>query len=239
MVQTADDVEQFLAALTEDLRAPGRCQATHPVVEDIVAGRLSREQLKRWVAQQYLFSRTVPRLVCLRYAQVTDPEVQAHLLEVIGEELVGQQTGTESHVRLHARAALALGMTLEELEATPPNPETRALIYWQELVIRSRPWFIALGMKYGDEGQFAAAAARLAPALQQRYGLSADAVLFYSAHVEADAEHGRFYADIIRKYVATPALRAELRACVLTAAELWWDMWYAGAYRERPRPLPA
>src|SRR5215204_1916503 len=153
MVQTRDEVQEFLDELTRELQAPARNQATHPVVEDIVAGRLDREQVKRWMAQQYLFSRTVPRLVCLRYGQVTDPEVQAHLMEVIAEEMEGRQTGTDGHVRLHVRAALALGLTVEELEATPPNPETRALVYWQELVVRSRPWFIALGMKYGDEGQ--------------------------------------------------------------------------------------
>jgi pyrroloquinoline quinone (PQQ) biosynthesis protein C len=131
-------------------------------------------------------------------------------------------------------------MTPEELEATRPNPETRAVIYWQELAIRSRPWFLALGMKYGDEGQFGPVAARLAVGLREHYGLGAEDVVFYSAHEEADAEHGAFYREIIRKYVTAPALRAELQELTLTTAELWWDMWYAGAYaKPDPRRRPA
>lgn len=133
-----DDADEFLARLTAELAQPGRSMMGHPVVADIVAGRLSRDQVKSWVTQQYLFSRTVPKLLSLRYAQVTDPDVLAHLREVMEEELAGKQTGTDHHVKLHQRAARGLGMTPEELEATRPNPETRAVIYWQELAIRSR-----------------------------------------------------------------------------------------------------
>jgi pyrroloquinoline-quinone synthase len=230
MAGARDETDGFLAELDAELDQPGRSMARHPVVADILAGRLSREQLKSWVAQQYLFSRTVPKLLALRYAQVTDPAVLAHLRHVMDEELAGKQTGTDHHVRLHLRAALGLGMTEAELEQTRPYPETRALVYWQELVIRSRAWFLALGMKYGDEGQFGPVAARLAVGLRERYGLSAEDVVFYSAHEEADAEHGGFYREIVRTYVTAPALRAELRELALTAAELWWDMWYAGAY---------
>jgi pyrroloquinoline quinone (PQQ) biosynthesis protein C len=152
MRQAPDDAGEFLARLDAELDQPGRSMMAHPVVADILAGRLSREQVKRWVAQQYLFSRTVPKLLALRYAQVTDPDVLAHLRAVMDEELAGKQTGTDHHVKLHQRAARGLGMTADELERTRPTPETRAVIYWQELAIRSRPWFLALGMKYGDEG---------------------------------------------------------------------------------------
>jgi pyrroloquinoline quinone (PQQ) biosynthesis protein C len=73
-----DDADEFLARLTAELAQPGRSMMGHPVVADILAGRLSRDQVKSWVAQQYLFSRTVPKLLSLRYAQVTDPDVLAH-----------------------------------------------------------------------------------------------------------------------------------------------------------------
>jgi len=231
------DAGGFLDQLTKKLKAPHRDIANHPAVEDIAAGRLSREQVRSMIAQQYLFTRTVPKLLCLRYSQVTDPEMLARLQDVMDEELAGKQTGTENHVRLHQKLALGLGMTLPELESTPPNPETRAVIYWQELAIRSRPWFLALGMKYGDEGQFAGACTRIAPALRKHYGVSPDDALFFSAHVEADADHQLFFRSIIEKYASSPALRAEFEELTLTTAELWWDMWYAGAYRE-PRRRP-
>jgi pyrroloquinoline quinone (PQQ) biosynthesis protein C len=87
-------------------------------------------------------------------------------------------------------------------------------------------------MKYGDEGQFAACCGRIEPALQKHYGLAAEDVVFFSAHVEADADHRQFFQTIIREYAATPSLRAEFEEMTLTTAEVWWDMWYAGAYRE-------
>jgi pyrroloquinoline quinone (PQQ) biosynthesis protein C len=232
MSSTRDDVDAFLDGLTQKLRTPYRDIPNHPAVDDLVAGRLSREQVRNMIAQQYLFTRTVPKLLCLRYSQVTDREILARLQDVMDEELAGKQTGTENHVRLHQKLALGLGLTLDELERTRPNPETRALIYWQELVIRSRPWFLALGMKYGDEGQFAAACARIAPALQKHYGLSAEDTVFFSAHIEADADHKDFFRTIIRTYASSPALRAEFEELTLTTAELWWDMLHAGAYRE-------
>lgn len=229
------DVDGFLEGLTLKLKAPHRDVVNHPAVEDMASGKLSREQVRNMIAQQYLFTRTVPKLLCLRYSQVTDPEMLGRLQDVMDEELAGKQTGTDNHVRLHQKLALGLGITLAELESTPPNPETRAVIYWQELAIRSRPWFLALGMKYGDEGQFAAACARIAPALQKHYGVSADDAVFFSAHVEADADHQLFFRNIIEKYASSPALRAEFEELTLTTAELWWDMWYAGAYREPGR----
>lgn len=232
------DADEFLDQLTQKLRAPHRDIVNHPAVEDLVSGKLSREQVRNMIAQQYLFTRTVPKLLCLRYSQVTDPEMLARLQDVMDEELAGKQTGTENHVKLHQRLALGLGMTLDELESTPPNPESRAVIYWQELAIRSRPWFLALGMKYGDEGQFAGACARIAPALQKNYGVSPDDAVFFSAHIEADADHQLFFRNIIQKYASSAALRAEFEELTLTTAELWWDMWYAGAYREPRRHQP-
>lgn len=232
------DADEFLDQLTQKLRAPHRDIVNHPAVEDLVSGKLSREQVRNMIAQQYLFTRTVPKLLCLRYSQVTDSEMLARLQDVMDEELAGKQTGTENHVKLHQRLALGLGMTLDELESTPPNPESRAVIYWQELAIRSRPWFLALGMKYGDEGQFAGACARIAPALQKNYGVSPDDVVFFSAHIEADADHQLFFRNIIHKYASSAALRAEFEELTLTTAELWWDMWYAGAYREPRRHQP-
>jgi pyrroloquinoline quinone (PQQ) biosynthesis protein C len=227
-----EDVQQFMEQLNTKLQQPGRSSLHHPVVEDIVAGKLSREQLRSVVAQQYQFTRLVPKLVCLRYGQVTDPEVLQQLEEVIEEELTGKQTGSENHVRLQEKMAVALGMTLDELKNTKPYPETKARIYWQELIIRSRPWFLALGAKYGDEGQVPPTNARLVPALKKHYGLRDEEIAFVSVHIEADAKHGSFYENIIRKYIRTPALTTELEELVLTAAELNWDMRYAAAYRD-------
>jgi hypothetical protein len=34
-------------------------------------------------------------------------------------------------------------------------------------------------------------------------------------------------------------LRAELTELTLTTAELWWDMWHAGAYGKPAAPPPA
>ena len=216
----------FLQRIRRQLAAPERSMVEHPAVHDIVAGKLSAAQVRSFVAQQYLFTRTVPTLLCLRYAQVTDAGVRATLEGVMAEELLGAETGTDNHVCLHQKVAFGLGMSLEELEQTRPYPETRAVVYWQELVIRSRPWFLALGMKYGDEGQFAPAAAKLAQGLVQHYELSQDDALFYTAHIEADEDHSAFYENIIRRFVATPELQAELEELIMTAAEQWWDMWY-------------
>ena len=232
MVQGRDDAAAFLEQLTIKLKEPHRDIVNHPAVDDIAAGKLSREQVKSMVAQQYLFTRTVPKLLCLRFSQVTDKAVLARLQGVMDEELAGKQTGTDDHVKLHQRLAIGLGMTLEELESTPPNPETRAVVYWQELAIRSRPWFLAMGMKYGDEGQFAGACVRIAPALLKHYGVTPEDAVFFSAHIEADADHRDFFHNIIREYAGTPALRAEFEELTLTTAELWWEMWYAAAYRE-------
>lgn len=233
-----DDVQEFMSRLRVKLGEPGRSSLTHPVVEDIVAGRLSRDQLRNVIAQQYQFTRLVPKLVCLRYGQVTDREILEQLEEVMEEELTGKQTQSGNHVRLQERMAVALGMTLEELKNTRPHPETKARIYWQELIIRSRPWFLALGAKYGDEGQVAPTSARLVPALKTHYGLRDDEIAFVSVHVEADAKHGTFYENIIHKYVRTPALQAELEELVLTAAELSWEMRYAAAYRDPRKWYP-
>ncbi len=233
------DADGFLASLRAALRAPGRHHPTHPVVEAIVTGTLPRRALKDWVIQQYLFTLTTPRLIALRFAQCTDPEIRAHLYEVIEEEFAGRHTHTDNHVRLHARTALALGATEAELAAAVPQPETQALIYWQELVVRARPWFVALASKIGDEGQFSEACQRIVPGLRRYYGLDEDAITFYAAHVEADAAHGALYEGIVRRYASIPALQAEMREATLTTAELFWNMWHAAAFREPRKAVTA
>jgi pyrroloquinoline quinone (PQQ) biosynthesis protein C len=226
-VPTAQDFVQDLKA---QIRQSGKCHADYPLVQGIAAGTIPLRQLQGWITQDYVYRRHVPRLALLRYLKCTDPEIAAHLYEVVEEETAGVSTRTAGHVELFFDLAAGLGVSREQLEKATVLPGAAAHVYWAELILHTQPWFVAMAAQMAGEGDGARNNAVLRKGLQTHYGLDDRAVRFYATHEEADDEHGSLAELIVRRYLVTPELQAQGRAIVQRKIELLWDMWASYRY---------
>ena len=120
-----------------------------------------------------------------------------------------------------------MGATLRgrELETAPLRPATAAHLYYAELIIHTLPWFVVMAAQIAAEGTFSPAAAALGHAFIKQYGMKAEAVRFFTVHIEADSEHGALAEEIARRYITSPPLQMQTREVTLRRLELLYDAW--------------
>jgi pyrroloquinoline quinone (PQQ) biosynthesis protein C len=221
-IETASDVVKEFKDLVMN---SGMVTKNSRVVQGVYNGTLSREELRGWALQDSHYRRSVPRLAMLRYLQCSDPEFQKHLGGVVAEEAEGADTGTAGHWDLFLRFAQSIGLSEAEVVNSRPGPAAAAHIYWAELIVLTLPWFVAMSAQLAGEWQAPPAVMMMNEGLQKHYGLSAHDSTFFSAHGEADDDHGQLVQDIIARYIATPELKEQARAVIQRKLELQWDMW--------------
>jgi pyrroloquinoline-quinone synthase len=215
----------FVRKLKEEIAGSPKLRIRHPFVNEVCEGTASREQIRRWALQDYQFRRAVPRLAMLRYLACTDPVFQPKLYAVVEEETEGLRPGSVGHPDMFIEFAEALGLQRRELETAPLEPATAAHLYYAELIIHTLPWFVVMSAQMSAEGTFGPAAAALGKGFIEQYGMKAEAVRFFTVHVEADAEHGSLAEEIARAYITSPPLEEQTREVALRRLELLYDTW--------------
>lgn len=219
------DSSAFVKELKRSIRESEYALVKSPFIRGIAAGTLTRAQLKGWALQDYQYRRHVPQLAATRFTKCTDPKIRHQLFETLIEEGTGAITGSAGHTQLFLDLAGELGAGEEELEAAEPLPETAAHVYWAELILHTKPWFIALSAQLAGEGQVEEFAGVLARGLKERYGLSDRALAFWTVHLEADKEHGGVVEEMIARFVVTDDFQDEVRNVVRTKLRLLYGMW--------------
>lgn len=218
--------EAFVEGLKRMLAESEYALAKSPFIRGVAAGTLSRAQLKGWALQDYVYRRHVPQLAATRFTKCTDPGIRAELFETLIEEGTGAVTGSAGHIQLFFDLAEALGASRAELEAAEPLPESAAHVYWAELILHTRPWFVALSAQLAGEGQVPDYAGLLVDGLRKHYGLDDRGIRFWAVHLEADKEHGGTVERMIARYIVTDELQDEVRAIVQTKLRLVHGMFH-------------
>lgn len=168
------------ALLTEDLQPLRQKLLYHPLWIGIEQGTVTREQLRRFALQDWWLVREAYRLDALAIAAAPDLETQELLIAKLQPKVGGYE-----HLW---RFGAAFGLTRADFDAVEPLAGCMALttfFYWM--------------LTYGSPGEKLAAVSasedifiqiclRIAPALMRNYSLSADEVLFFTAH-EQIGEH--------------------------------------------------
>jgi pyrroloquinoline-quinone synthase len=160
--------------LTDDVRQLRHRLLHHPLWAGIVAGTLEAARLRLFALQDWWLVREAYRLDALAVAQAADLETQELLLAKLYPKIGGY--------KLLLRFGGALGLSRADFDAVEPLAGCMALtnfFYWALAYATAGEKLAAVS---ASEDIFIQICARVGPALQRNYGLSAEQVEFFSAH---------------------------------------------------------
>ena len=199
----------------------------HPVIGMIENGELSKEALKGFVGQFYLFfPKPFPKPIAAMLGRCPDDEVLEKMwIENVVEEGTGEISGTDSHKGLYIRFAGAFGFSKEELNRVEPLPETLAFVDWRELLMYQRSWLeLYASQGFCLEGTASLRMSRIVNGLTQHYGFKKDSedIRYWTLHMGVDEEHMKVGPVAVRKYAVTDVQQAEVRQSVQKTLDLFW-----------------
>jgi pyrroloquinoline-quinone synthase len=216
---------EFVQQLKKEIQAFPKIRIKHPFLKAVCNGTATMDQIRAWAIQDYQFRAAVPRIAMLRYLACADPEFARRLYGVVQEETEGLATGSAGHCDMFVEFAESIGVTRKQLDDAVLAPATAAHLYYVELVIHTLPWFIVMAAQIGAEGTFGPAAAALGQGFIKQYGMSPEAVRFFTVHVEADEDHGSLAEEIAVRYVTSSHLQEQTRAATFRRMDLLYDIW--------------
>ncbi len=207
----------------------------HPIIGKIQRGELSREALRGFIKQFYLFfPKPFPKPIAAMYARCPeDPDLERMWLDNVIEEGTGELTGTDSHKGLYIKFAEAAGIPRKELDAAEPLPETWAFLAWRELLLYQRSWLeLYAAQGFCLEGTASGRMTKIVEGLTKHYGFkpSSEEIRYWTLHMSVDEEHMKVGPLAVERYAITDGLQATVRDAVQKTLDIFW-LAYDGIHR--------
>src|ERR687891_1132523 len=217
--------QAFVKEIQEMVRA--KHSKNHPIIDMIEQGQLTREQLKGFVGQFYLFfPKPFPKPIATMLGRCPDdPELEKMWIENVVEEGTGEITGTDSHKRLFIRFAKACGYGKDELDHVQPTPETEAFLDWRELLMYQRSWLELYACQgFCWKGTANERMARIVTGLTQHYGFDRDSedIRYWTLHMGVDEEHMKVGPLAVERYAVSEPQQATIRAAIQKTLDQFW-----------------
>jgi len=191
-----------------------------PVIQDCLAGQVTRAQYLEFLAQAYHHVKhTVPLLMA---CGARLPESHAWLRGAIAH-YIAEETGHEEWILADIAAA---GGDADAVRACAPGAAAELMVaYVYDFIARRNPVGF-FGMVHVLEGTSQALATRAAQAMRERLGLPPEAFTYLSSHGTLDQEHVRFFAGLMDR-LETPADRDAVTHVARTVFRLYGDVFRA------------
>jgi pyrroloquinoline quinone (PQQ) biosynthesis protein C len=201
----------------------------HPLVRLISEGKATRDQIKHFAIEHYEMTvRDSGPYIAQGYINMAklDAEGAALMADNFVEEAMGGYTHTAGHAALlHEFWEMGLGLPRMELVESSASAAARATnAYFWLLMTHKVRYSGALGIL---EGGFSLACEKMLAGLQTHYGITPEALRFFSGHVEADREHSKTGRKLIDRMLTTDREREEFLKEARCMAELYWKGWDA------------
>ncbi len=221
----ASDSRQFLGEMLKLVER--KHSKNHPLFDLIQEGKLDKAQLRGFVKQFYLlFPKPFPKPIAAMLGRCPDdPELERMWIENVMEEATGEETGTAGHRELYIRFAKTMGIPRDELDATPPLPETSALLHWRELMMYQRSWLeLYASQGFCLEGTASGRMTRVVAGLVNHYGYSLDNedLQYWTLHMSVDEEHMKVAPYVIEKYAVSDEAQERVRQAMDTTLDMLW-----------------
>jgi pyrroloquinoline-quinone synthase len=157
----------------------------HPFYQDWQAGKLSRQSLQLYAAQYYQHVEAFPK-----HLRVLAERADESLKLVVLENLAEEENPAQPHPQLWRDFAAALGVSAEDITASPSLPGTQNVVHTFREICANRPVAEAVAALYAYESQVPEIAATKIDGLNRFYGISdRKGTAYFSVHEEADKAH--------------------------------------------------
>jgi pyrroloquinoline quinone (PQQ) biosynthesis protein C len=197
--------------------------------KDRLTVQAARVLIEQWAS----FTRHSRR--CWAYVVGNCPHVEVRRF-IVTENLYEEEAlEGHSHFEILARMGMAVGLTRQQIEATPPLPSTVVAMHAWETLTKNRTWYEGLAAKSVLErtnnpncGNFSGNEAQR---WMRQLKLSREATEFWWMHDSVDQIHGDGSLTLLERYLR----RDEERRAALRAAEesmMAWQIYFDGLYRE-------
>jgi pyrroloquinoline quinone (PQQ) biosynthesis protein C len=196
-----------------------------PVIQDCLAGQVTRAQYLEFLAQAYHHVKhTVPLLMA---CGARLPESHAWLRSAIAH-YIAEETGHEEWILADIAAA---GGDADAVRAGAPGAAAELMVaYVYDFIARRNPVGF-FGMVHVLEGTSQALATRAAQVMRAHLGLPPEAFTYLTSHGTLDQEHVRFFAGLMDQLEAS-ADREAVTHVARTVFRLYGDV-----FRGLPRAV--
>ena len=180
----------------------------HPVWAELVAGALSREQVRVLIRQNGIIPLHNHNYHGRLYVACPDPAWRVMIAEVVYEEGTGRlYAGGRAHWKLYCQLGEALGIRAEDMWRTEYCAGALAFkAFMSEICGRSFLEGVSAHMLAGEAPVPVEGMSR-AEALRKHYGLDDKALEFFAVHQEADDDHSSVGVNLLAEFAPTEADR--------------------------------
>ncbi len=219
---TSPTIEEFVEELRSEIEAAGLLPMQAPFVKKLMAGELTRDQIRTWAEQFYFGTLNAPKWLANDFVNCPDPELAREFAENIYEEMTGKLSHSKKHTELFKDFLRALGLSDDDIANLKVIEEFRP-VFDLEVPKRYEPeeWWIKIcldGLLF--EGSFGDVSEVMYEVLKEKYGFTHDEVNFFEIHAEADKDHGETLMKAFQHVATTEEGREKIRARALRTAQV-------------------
>jgi len=168
----------------------------HPFYQLWDAGKLSKEELKKYSNQYYHLELNFPRYLSTIHCKTQDMSIRRELTRNLYEE----EIESTPHVELWKDFQKSLGVKEEECENALKLPETEACISIIESICKEKSVEEGIAAMYAYEAMLPDVSQKKIEGLKKHYGISDSKALgFFLTHMEADAKHSNVWMNMLTK----------------------------------------
>ncbi|HHW39254.1 MAG TPA: hypothetical protein GXX18_18885 [Bacillales bacterium] len=194
----------------------------HSFVTELVAGNVSKEQLKKWAIQKYFQVFQQNRAFSAIHSNSPYPDARKYLMEQLIAEETDIECGSDSHYDLIKRLVYAAGGTDEEIENTSIGDPVKDYLNFVINTCKNEHFTYGLLTFYSLESQTPDSVIKMYEALKNQFGFSDHDLEWFTIHYEADQEHGEKGRELIEKYwQEAPNFKEKSFEIVNGATEMW------------------
>ncbi len=180
-------------------------------------GELTNEELRYYARQYFKHVNAFPRYISATHSLCENIQDRQVLLE----NLIDEEQGTENHPELWMRFAEGLGESRENVLAEAANPAIEKVVSTFERLSKSS-YAEGLGALFAYEQQVPEVAATKIDGLEKFYHVKDERSLsFFNVHLKADVYHSQACSAMMDKL--SPEEKVKASEAAHEAADALWD----------------
>lgn len=218
----AYEPEEFLSMLKAEAREKN-ARLEHPYVKNMVAGKLTREQLRDFAKQDYQLKKCPSWWVAGRILNSPSIQTQKMIAGTFIEEMGGVDPRFTGHQAMYLEFGKALGLTPDDLDHAELLPSTILAVAMLMQINRHRSVGEALasGSVMGEQTNVRVSKLLL-PAFENHYKIPRAGLVWFLEHVEADEGHGGLGDAIVKKFAVSKDMQNKIWDSIIRTKAAWW-----------------